>query len=273
MNAYEERQDSKREYYESQAAKAHDESDSRYGAAKQLGECTPFGQPILVGHHSEGRHRRDIAKIDNNMRKSVEAMKKAEHYEQKAASVGTGGISSDDPEAIDKLNAKLKKLEKDHKEMKGINKIVKSKRKNYTDEQKLKDIAEKFPNIEGAEKMLEPDFCGRIGFPSYEMTNSNARMKQVKARIKTLASNAKKAEDGTAVKIVTDLYTLEECIEDNRLRFTFDGKPSDEIRTLLKSNGWRWSRHNEAWQRQLTGNGKYSARYVMGKLNEMKGGE
>ena len=32
----------------------------------------PFGQPILVGHHSERRHRRVIERADHAMRRSVE---------------------------------------------------------------------------------------------------------------------------------------------------------------------------------------------------------
>lgn len=63
--------------------KAKRESDARFKAAKQIGDFIPFGQPILVGHHSEKRHRRDIERIDNNMRKSIEADEKAEYYANK----------------------------------------------------------------------------------------------------------------------------------------------------------------------------------------------
>jgi hypothetical protein len=33
----------------------------------------PFGQPILVGHHSEGRARRDQGRIESGMRAGVES--------------------------------------------------------------------------------------------------------------------------------------------------------------------------------------------------------
>lgn len=68
----------------SRATKAVNESSSQYQRAHEIGSHIPFGQPILVGHHSEGRHRRDLDKIDNAMRKSCEAQDKAEHYEQRA---------------------------------------------------------------------------------------------------------------------------------------------------------------------------------------------
>lgn len=44
----------------------------------------PFGQPILVGHHSEKRHRRDISKSWDAMGKSVEYSEKAQAHENKA---------------------------------------------------------------------------------------------------------------------------------------------------------------------------------------------
>ena len=66
------------------ATKADERSDSAYNTAKQIGSFIPMGQPILVGHHSEGRHRADIKRIDNAMRKSCEESDKAKYYEGKA---------------------------------------------------------------------------------------------------------------------------------------------------------------------------------------------
>ena len=37
--------------------------------------------------------------------------------------------------------------------------------------------------------------------------------------------------------------------QDNRVQILFPGKPSDEIRARLKSNGFRWSPTAGAWQR------------------------
>ncbi|WP_080637031.1 MULTISPECIES: DUF3560 domain-containing protein [Lachnospiraceae] len=66
---------------------------------------------MLVGHHSEARARRDQKKIWDSMEKSVEAGKKAEYYEAKAeAAEHNQAISSDDPEAIQKLMDKLERL-------------------------------------------------------------------------------------------------------------------------------------------------------------------
>ncbi len=55
---------------------------------------------------------------------------------------------------------------------------------------------------------------------------------------------------------------------DNGAEFIFEGKPSAEIRQLLKSNAFRWSPTQKAWQRQLTNNARYVARLVVKKLQE-----
>ncbi|MDD3222726.1 MAG: hypothetical protein EOM34_07125 [Clostridia bacterium] len=47
-----------------------------------------------------------------------------------------------------------------------------------------------------------------------------------------------------------------------RLQLLFDGKPSEEIRTILKSNGFRWSPSQKAWQRLLNDNALYSLKRV-----------
>jgi hypothetical protein len=80
-----EKAEARAERMENRADKADAESTSRYEAAKEIGSYIPFGQPILVGHHSEGRHRAAIKKIDNNMRKSVEASEKASYYRDRLA--------------------------------------------------------------------------------------------------------------------------------------------------------------------------------------------
>lgn len=54
------------------------EADARYAAAQAIGEGIPMGQPVLVGHHSERGHRRDIARMNGHMRKSVEVAAEAE---------------------------------------------------------------------------------------------------------------------------------------------------------------------------------------------------
>lgn len=65
---------------ETRVEKNEQESTNRYNQAHEIASWIPPGQPILVGHHSEKRHRAALEKIDNNMRKSIEADEKAKYY-------------------------------------------------------------------------------------------------------------------------------------------------------------------------------------------------
>lgn len=50
-----------------------------------ISDNIPFGQPILVGHHSERRARRDAEKMENGMRKAVKMWETSEYWKRRAA--------------------------------------------------------------------------------------------------------------------------------------------------------------------------------------------
>lgn len=60
------------------------ESDARHLAARNIADGMPFGEPVKVGHHSEGRHRRAFERIDNNTRAAVAADDYARHLAARA---------------------------------------------------------------------------------------------------------------------------------------------------------------------------------------------
>lgn len=84
VEAVAERAEARAERADARADKADAESAARHKAADAIASFIPFGQPILVGHHSEKRHRRDLEKIDGHMRKAIDAGEKAKHYERRA---------------------------------------------------------------------------------------------------------------------------------------------------------------------------------------------
>lgn len=61
-----ERKLEKAERYETYAANADTRAEKRDRTAHDISSAIPFGQPILVGHHSERRHRGDIERIRHN---------------------------------------------------------------------------------------------------------------------------------------------------------------------------------------------------------------
>ena len=74
----------KAERYQGWAESAQERGESRLKAAHDLADMIPLGQPILVGHHSEAHARRDAERIDTNMRRGLEELKKADSLERRA---------------------------------------------------------------------------------------------------------------------------------------------------------------------------------------------
>jgi hypothetical protein len=172
----------------------------------------------------------------------------------KIGSVGTGGISADDPQAIDKLRAKLDKLTKHQELMKKANAAIRIKDTALGDAK----LAELGYTPEDIKALREPDYCGRVGYPSYELTNNNANIHRIQERIAELEKLAEApAEgwefDGGRVQINTEV---------NRLQVIFDEKPDEETRAALKGEGFRWAPSQSAWQRQYTANALRAAKRI-----------
>ncbi|HIF9371230.1 TPA: DUF3560 domain-containing protein [Photobacterium damselae] len=263
LGDYQDRVDAKRERLEHRAEKASQDSDRYYQSSKSLAKHIPFGQPILVGHHSEAKARRHADKIYNDMGKSVQAAKKAEHYERKADSVGTAGIASDDPEAIQKLKNKIEALEQAQEKMKAANKIIRSK--HMLDVDKVEYMIQTLTfTPKQAQELLLPDDCGRVGFADYALSNNNATIRQTKARLReleTLHNQKPFEEEGLLEGMGWSLYE-----DDGRIKFSFDGKPSEEVRAVLKGHGFKWSRYSMAWVRKITSNAVYATHRVLESL-------
>jgi antirestriction protein ArdC len=173
----------------------------------------------------------------------------------KIRSTGMGGISADDPNAVQKLQAKLAGLEKSQETMKAANAYY---RKHKT--------LDGFPGLssEQIQKLtasMKNRWYGREAtqpFEPYSLQNNNAEINRVKGRIAELTRKRETAfvgwqfEDGK----------VEANTQDNRLQIFFDGKPDEATRTELKGNGFKWAPSVGAWQRQLNNNAFFAANYV-----------
>ncbi|ASD24190.1 hypothetical protein B7495_18025 (plasmid) [Cryobacterium sp. LW097] len=91
--------------------------DAAYDKARAALDRLPEGgEPIKVGHHSEGRHRNAIAKADTAMRKSVEASAEATVAQARADAATHTTDARYNPvtvaNRIETLGAELRKLER-----------------------------------------------------------------------------------------------------------------------------------------------------------------
>src|SRR3546814_11195613 len=126
-----------------------------------MGEAIPFGQPILVGHYSEGRDRNYRQRIHNTYGKAFDLEKRADHYAQEAAAVGYGGISSDDPDAIKKLMHQVEQLTANQERLKKSNTVI----RKYKDNQEGQNTAllVRGYSKDSETKLLTATFDGRVG--------------------------------------------------------------------------------------------------------------
>lgn len=261
-NAYELRQERRRERLQDAADRARQSAEGHKQTADRMASVIPFGQPILVGHYSEGPDRRYRARIHGHMGKWIAETKHAEELERRAASVGMGGISSDDPEAMRKLQGQLAGLEALQERMKAGNRIVRDK--SLTDEQRVEKLTGIGLTREHAWQCLKPDFCGRVGFPDYALTNNSGNMRRIRQRIEQLKKASEQITDGPISP--GPGFEIREDAPDNRILIIFDAKPAENVRAILKSMGWRWSPTRTAWVRMLNNAGRASAQYVAERL-------
>ena len=179
---------------------------------------------------------------------------------RKIRTVGTGGIRSDEADAIGKLEKKLVKLEADQERMKAANRAIRLKDTEKGD----KKLSELGFTDEQIEVLRTPDFAGRVGYQSFKLQNNNSNIRRIKKRIDELktAQESVPCEDR-----VYDAFTLHEDTDLMRIQFLFEEKPDEEIRTVLKSHGFRWSPKNKAWQRMLNRSGRDAAQQVINKIS------
>lgn len=216
MNTYEANQQAKLERYKELSEKRRRESGAARETSDRISSMIPMGQPILVGHHSEKRHRRDLDRIQRGMEKSFELEDKAKHYEKKVENIlNPTSISSDDPDAASKLREKLQGLEEKRERFKEHNK--KARR-------------------DGTETL-----------PAYVLSNLGQNIRSVKQRIESLEKLSQVSDSEEKINGIT--ISIDK--EDNRIRLYFPDIPSSEVRTKLKQNGFKWSPYNKAWQRMI----------------------
>lgn len=253
MNHYEQKKQSRVERYQAKAAAKRRESEARANSDNIKTVQGMAGEPVKIGHHSEGRHRRLLERADKDMQKSYEASKSAEEYERRAAAAASNKtISSDDPEALQKLRTKLDLLEAKQTVMKRVNAAYRKFKKNpeYLDKCDLCDSEKKLVSTFKAESWQQD-----IPFPSYKLSNNNAVIKTTRKRIEQMVRRA-----GQQTKTEEhDGFSIIENVEANRVQIVFDDKPDDETRDWLKSHGFKWSPKSNAWQRYLNESGRSMA--------------
>jgi hypothetical protein len=255
--SFDEKQNAKIERLEERAVKARKTGENNLKVAREMGSVIPFGQPILIGHHSEKRDRNYRSKMVNKYDKGFEALKKSEAIEKKVSSIGCGGIASDDPTALNQLNEKLKGCELKQLKMKAVNKAAKN-----GDKEALMKLGLSEKTIESVNDFIKN---GEPVYASYSLTNNGAEIRRLKKRIEDL-NNLYAMEP---LEHVCDDFEV--SVDSGRIHFTFtSGKPSECVRDILKKQGFKWSRYSETWVRKVNQTAIHVAKIIISELAEIE---
>lgn len=174
-------------------------------------------------------------------------------------------IYSSDDCAVEKLKIKLDELKEIHETHIKANAYFRKEKtmkgfENLTDEE-----AEHFDEVIKNSYSWERQPC-----PSYRLTNETTEMRRIEKRIKEIEEMKRRAKTADENKYENiDGVTVEENGEAMRIQLFFDGKPSEAVRDLLKSNGFRWSPRFGAWQRQLNENGIYATKRILKQIKDL----
>ena len=171
----------------------------------------------------------------------------------KIRGTGRGGISADDPEAVQKLKSKLAGLEQEQERMKAVNAYYRKHKTLDGCPQLTPDEVERRKAAMARSWRADPH-----PYESYLLTNNNANIRQTKKRIEELSAKKEVEFEGWSFEggeVKMDLQA-------NRLQVFFHEKPDRDTCSAMRHGGFRWAPSVGAWQRQLTDNAIYAATHL-----------
>lgn len=181
---YRERRIARAERLQGWAEKRDTKASQAYDESHKAVEHIPFGQPILVGHHSEGKMRRAINRAQAKASLSIEHHRKAEQMRGKAANILSAvdrSIYSDDHDAIVRLEEKLAGLEAERGRIKAYNKSCKNGSPDVTllDERQQRDL-------ESCKRFGGFGVGDRGETPAYMLSNLSGNINRTRKRLEAL---------------------------------------------------------------------------------------
>lgn len=223
---YEEHRQARIDRLNEAAENATAESEAQFKRSHDLVKNIPLGQPNIEGRTTLPRLRE---KSWNSLGKAVELDEKSSYYAGRAAAAENNrAISSDDPEAIEKLKSKLAALEAERERVKASNKAART--------------------------------AGKEPAPWYTLPYLGKDIKRIKARIAQL----ERVDQMPAEIIEFDGGEIISDVETNRVLIRHNEKPDSTVIQALKSNGFHWSHSEKAWQRLRNPYALWAAKKVCG---------
>lgn len=202
------------------------------------------------------KKEKQIAAWDKNHQEYIAINKYLERIENILH--GKEVILSDNAKAVDLLQDKLDTLIALQEKMRAANKALRLKDTKAGNDELM---GMGYSELE-IKNLRTPDFCGRVGYPDYALSNNNANIHRIEARIEEL----KKIKAAGTSETSTEFFRVVRNTENMRLQLFFSGKPEPEVRNTLKSNGFLWAPSQGCWQRQLNNNAEYALNRVIASM-------
>jgi hypothetical protein len=183
---YRERRERRAERLRDWAEKRRQKSAASFTRAHTIADGIPFGQPILVGHHSERHARRDQDRIHRAMTAGLEHQHKAASMASRAAEIdrqADRAIYDDDPDAIARLRDRIEAINKEIRRGDGWSARIEPS----LTEQERDDLTR------------AARFSGCKGYPSYELQNLGGNLTKQRARLAVLVARAATTEQEPTV--------------------------------------------------------------------------
>lgn len=176
-----------------------------------------------------------------------------------AGSEDSGPISSDDPEALIKLQSKLEAQQARHALMVATNKAW-----------RLKDASKRQAALEAlghdATTVAKYMVSATQPYPSYALTNSSGRIKATEQRIAQVQRDAAaQTEIAPVAFTATETHPAGQLlVEDNRVILTFEERTSKDFYSQLRGRGFVWAPSRQGFVRKYSADALYWARQLVG---------
>lgn len=224
------------------ASKASARSAAAFEGAPRLADAIPLGQPILVGHHSERRARRDQERIVRGMHRGVEEQRLAQHHASTAAGLADAlerSIYSDDSDALEQLRARIAEREAERDRIKAYNATCRAAHKAgqpFGDVSLLSD--EQRRDLHTTARVAAYQLRPGGAFPAYVLSNLAGRIKADRDRLAEVETRQQRQADAEASGGVV----VARHADANWCVVTFAERPDRSILDALRSAGYHFSR-------------------------------
>ena len=187
MSTYRERRkrraERRREWGDSRDSK----QAAEHAVERQITDSIPLGQPILIGHHSEGKHRSLLARREKAITRSVEHGEKADEHRRAADTIERQldvSVYDDDHDRDERLQERIDANTSERTRLKAANRQLRRHLKGSPDQPMDGSTLEQmgYKPLE-AERLLDARrFQGGMMRP-YPLTNLTASIRRDQQRL------------------------------------------------------------------------------------------